>query len=72
MSSWQQEGPLTADSVQVSECEAELRLHDFSDGSMAFLTCDMEPVEHGDAHHDPVYGVYWETCRCPGHLVVPS
>lgn len=49
----------------MSECHAELRLHNFEDGSMAFLTCDMGSEEHGDVHHDPVYDVFWRPCGCP-------
>jgi len=51
-----------------TECAAELRLHDFRDGSMAFLTCDLMLAEHaGLNHHDPVYGTWWGRCTLNEH-----
>jgi hypothetical protein len=47
----------------MAECEAEHRLHDFSDGSMAYLSCDLDRGDHaGLNHHDPVYGIWWAAC----------
>jgi hypothetical protein len=52
----------------VSKCEAEMRLHDFADGSMAYLTCDLRNEEHaGLNHHDPVYGIWWNACTLDHH-----
>lgn len=52
-----------------AECEAEMRLHDFSDSSMAFLGCDLDGGKaHADlSHHDPVLGIWWSPCRNPEH-----
>jgi hypothetical protein len=50
------------------ECEAELRLHDFTDGSMASLTCDLDRREHaGLNHHDGIYGIWWNACTLEDH-----
>ena len=52
----------------MAECEAELRLHDFSDGSMAYLTCDLDLSEHaGLNHHDGIYGIWWSACTLEEH-----
>jgi hypothetical protein len=52
----------------VTECGAEFRLHDFQDGSMAFLGCDITKEEHaGLIHHDPVYGLWWSRCTLEEH-----
>lgn len=51
-----------------TECEAELRLHDFEDGTMAHLGCDVAKEEHaGLIHHDPVYGIWWGQCSLEEH-----
>jgi hypothetical protein len=51
------------------ECEAQHRLHDFSDSSMAYLTCDIDSGQaHGGLnHHDPVHGIWWNACTLPEH-----
>jgi hypothetical protein len=52
---------------RMTECEAELRLHDFSDGSMAYLECDLMLEDHAELnHHDPVYGIWWSPCEGVG------
>lgn len=52
----------------MEECEAELRLHDFPDGSAAYLICDLLPADHaGLNHHDPLYGVWWMSCTLEEH-----
>ena len=51
-----------------AECEAEMRLHDFSDGSMAYLTCDLDRRAHaGLNHHDPTFGIWWNGCTLEDH-----
>jgi hypothetical protein len=39
-------------------CEAEFRLHDYADGSMAYLTCGLD-AGHDDLHWDRVLSVAW-------------
>lgn len=52
----------------LAECDGETRLHDFRDGSMAYLTCDLQRDAHaGLNHHDPVYGIWWTACTLPEH-----
>lgn len=52
-----------------AECDAEVRVHDFADGSMAYLTCDLEAGEahRGLNHHDGTYGIWWSRCGLDEH-----
>lgn len=64
---------MTTDSTASAECDADLRLHAFADGSEAYLTCNLLLADHaGLNHHDPAHGTWWSACDLPEHGHLPA